>query len=452
MQVNWNKKGLAEQQRRIEMAEPLFSENYFLAVDEFSVFSKFPVWQVLIIVGVISWLYVARLTLLTVRLRSILQPYVTKEVEQSVPFLIRLQGACNPTLDLLLSALSYSVSVEFYTTFLPLLFWAGYPRLARNMVLLMALCMYLGNCLKDIVSAPRPPSPPVRKLLATHAEEESAQEYGLPSSHTINSLCCAGFLLYDICERDISSFWSLGALTGILIFGVLYGRLYLGMHSPVDVIVGVVMGTGILLVWCSTYKYLDAFIAHGENVPSFWAAIAVLLLFAYPTPERQNPSYEFHTAFNGVAFGMVAAVNRTFSLYHHDAVQGLSLISIVGLRTLVLRLLVGLPLCLAVKALTKELAIRILPSMCNLLGLQIRSSSYIKAFYMDEISLKENKKTNGDASDTVDSRRSGYLLRFLQTFEDEILDVDTGIRVLQYASLGWSVFELAPQVYSYLNL
>lgn len=434
------------------MAEVVFSGHHHTFGEELSISSTFPVWQVLIIVGVISWLYAARLGLLTVRLRSILQPYVVKQVEQSVPFLLRVQGARNPTLDLLLSSLSYSVSVEFYTTFLPLLFWAGYPRLARNMVLLMALCIYLGNCLKDTVSAPRPPSPPIRKLLATRAEEESAQEYGLPSSHTINSLCLAGFFLYYISERDVSTFWPVAALVGILIVGVVYGRLYLGMHSPLDVIVGGVMGVGILLFWCSIEKRLNAFIAHGENVPSFWAAIAVLLLFAYPSPERRNPSFEFHTAFNGVAFGVVAGVHRTYALFHHEGVQALPLTSIAGLETLFLRLLIGLPLCLAVKAVTKELAIRILPSMSNLLGLQIRSTAYIKAFHMDEISLKENKKTNENGPEAVDSRRSGYLLRFLQTFEDEILDVDTGIRAVQYASLGWSVFELAPQVFSYLNL
>lgn len=60
-------------------------------VEELSGFSTFPVWQVLIIAGVISWLYVARWSLLTARLRSILQPYVVKHVKESVPFLLRVQ-------------------------------------------------------------------------------------------------------------------------------------------------------------------------------------------------------------------------------------------------------------------------------------------------------------------------------------------------------------------------
>lgn len=41
-------------------------------------------------------------------------------------------------------------------------------------------------------------------------------------------------------------------------------------------------------------------------VTSFWATLSFLLLFAYPTPELPTPSYEYHTAFNGVALGIVS--------------------------------------------------------------------------------------------------------------------------------------------------
>lgn len=44
-------------------------------------------------------------------------------------------------------------------------------------------------------------------------------------------------------------------------------------------------------------------------VTTFWAALSFLLLFAYPTPEFPTPSFEFHTAFNGVALGIVSKTN-----------------------------------------------------------------------------------------------------------------------------------------------
>jgi len=96
-------------------------------------------------------------------------------------------------LDNFFSVLSCVVSVPFYTGFLPLLFWSGHGKLARQMTLLMAFCDYLGNSVKDIVSAPRPCSPPVRRVTATEDEKENAMEYGLPSSHALNTVCLMGY-------------------------------------------------------------------------------------------------------------------------------------------------------------------------------------------------------------------------------------------------------------------
>ena len=45
---------------------------------------------------------------------------------------------------------------------------------------------------QDAISAPRPPSPPVRRFTATNSEKDFALEYGLPSSHTINTICLSG--------------------------------------------------------------------------------------------------------------------------------------------------------------------------------------------------------------------------------------------------------------------
>ncbi|KAG6554597.1 hypothetical protein Mapa_003615 [Marchantia paleacea] len=437
------------------MAGVIFSGNNTLAGDG-SIFPSFPMWQLLVIMGVITWIYLARIWLMSVRLRSMVQPFVVKHVESSVPFMIRVQKVQNPTLDVVLASLSYCVSVEFYTAFLPLVFWSGHSRLARHMTLLMALCLFLGNCVKDVVSAPRPPSPPVRKLLATGTEKDSAQEYGLPSSHTINTLCLAGYLLHYIeahwGEENRFLLWFIAGCFGLLITGVVYGRLYLGMHSPIDLVAGAAMGACLLAFWLAIENYVEAFVSHGENVISFWATMAVLLLFAYPSPEQRTPSYEFHTAFNGVALGVVTGIHRTFYMYHDGSALALPLTTVRGASVLLLRLLVGLPVCLAVKAVSKALAIRMLPSFCNLLGVQIQSSGYVQAVQVQEMALKVKRNSNEGNSKKVDGRRVGFIPKFLQSLEDEVLDVDTGIRLIQYAGLGWSVVELAPFIHNFLNL
>ena len=45
-------------------------------------------------------------------------------------------------------------------------------------------------------------------------------------------------------------------------------------------------------------------------VEYFWPSVSLLLLFAYPTPEVPTPSFEFHTAFVGVALGVVSSYEK----------------------------------------------------------------------------------------------------------------------------------------------
>ncbi|AQK95337.1 Lipid phosphate phosphatase delta [Zea mays] len=77
-------------------------------------------------------------------------------------------------LDNFFSVLSCVIFVPFYTGFLPLLFWSGHGRLARQMTLLMAFYDYLGNSVKDMVSAPRPCSLPIRRVTTIEDEKENA--------------------------------------------------------------------------------------------------------------------------------------------------------------------------------------------------------------------------------------------------------------------------------------
>ena len=156
------------------------------------------VWQGAVLGGIIFWLVSASYLNVTRKLRSFLQPWVTHHVVTQTPIILKIQSYGFGFLDALFSGLSCVVSVPFYTAFLPLLFWSGHGKLARQMTLLMAFCDYLGNCIKDVVSAPRPASPPVKRVTATRDEEDNALEYGLPSSHTLNTVCLSGYLLHYV--------------------------------------------------------------------------------------------------------------------------------------------------------------------------------------------------------------------------------------------------------------
>ncbi|XVE75775.1 hypothetical protein DITRI_Ditri12bG0119700 [Diplodiscus trichospermus] len=402
------------------------------------------VWQGLALSAIFSWIVVTSYFNLTKKIRSLLQPFVAHQVVTSTSVILKIQKYQHKFWDALFSGLSCVVSVPFYTAFLPLLFWSGHGKLARQMTLLMAFCDYLGHCIKDVVSAPRPSCPPVRRITATKDEEDNALEYGLPSSHTLNTVCLSGYLLYYVlsCAQIEDACVKLAAVSlACLLVGLIgFGRIYLGMHSLIDIIGGLAIGLVILAMWLTVHEYIDGFIVSGQNVTSFWAALSFLLLFAYPTPELPTPSFEYHTAFNGVAFGIVAGLQQTYQQFHHEAVPRI-FTSQLTIPAFLGRILVGIPTILTVKFCSKALAKWILPVVSNTLGIPIKSTSYIP--------LLNSSATEKKSSEI---KQSSYIQKMLFFSRQGVFDVDTGIRFLQYAGLAWSVVDLVPSLFAYVRL
>lgn len=42
-------------------------------------------------------------------------------------------------------------------------------------------------------------------------------------------------------------------------------RIYLGMHSLIDILGGLALGFGILAIWLCVSEYIDSFIVSGQN-------------------------------------------------------------------------------------------------------------------------------------------------------------------------------------------
>ncbi|KAM0038472.1 putative phosphatidate phosphatase [Helianthus debilis subsp. tardiflorus] len=407
--------------------------------------SMIPTWQVSFLCGILTWIVLSSMFNLTRMIRSLTQPWVSSSVASGLPVIIQIQKYKHTVLDALFVGLSSVVSVPFYTGFLPLLFWSGHGKLARQMTFLMAFCDYTGNCIKDVVSAPRPKSPLVRTLTVTKDEKENAMEYGFPSSHTLNTVCLSGYLLHYVLSYNESSdaSFQLAAFACVCLFvGLIgFGRIYLGMHSVVDIVGGLVLGLAILEFWLCIHEHVDRFVISDQNVTSFWVALSILLLFAYPTPELPTPSFEFHTAFTGVALGIVTGVQQTYDHFHHEHVvrvftPELPIAAFAG------RILVGIPTILVVKFCSKALAKWILPITANALGISIRSSGYVPALTTSSTVKKSNEV----------KQSNGYLQKMLFFSNQDSFDVDTGIRLLQYAGLAWSVVDLVPSIFSQLNL
>lgn len=105
--------------------------------------------------------------------------------------------------------------------------------------------------------------------------------------------------------------------------------------------------------------------------------------------------------------------------------------------------MVGIPTILIMKFCSKAISKWLLPVICNTLCIPITSSCYIPA-------LKDADTTSKKKTDQ--NNESGYFNKYSSILLYKEYDVDTGIRIVQYAGLAWSVVDLVPSLFSYLNL
>ena len=108
----------------------------------------------------------------------------------------------------------------------------------------------------------------------------------------------------------------------------------------------------------------------------------------------------------------------------------------ISVPVLIGRLIIGLPTILVVKFCSKALAKWLLPLLCNAMGIPVRSSCYVAG--LNNPKVKESQP--------------GSVNRMMAFSAELCFDVDTGIRFLQYAGLGWSVVDLVPSLFAHLGL
>ncbi|CAE7033665.1 LPPD [Symbiodinium natans] len=334
-------------------------------------------------------------------------------------------------------ALTNGDQILFYITALPFLFWAGELQLARQLTSFMAFCIYVGNAVKDAISAPRPDWKKGVRFVGGSGSDGSStddMEYGLPSTHTINTVCMWLYIFYFYASSTsygdgISVYWNTWRslhlqLILCLILAwcgfVMYGRLYLGMHSPIDVVVGLGIAMLLLHVYVTVDDFIDAWMtATTAFVPAYQLAFAVVLCWTYPQGLQRTPSYNYAVYFTGVCLGVVTGVWRC--PHHHSVTAAEAIKAVRGPMASVgafffvgRRFLVGLLLVLALRAASKEILKLLVPRIFHVFG----------------VPCSDHESTKNPI---------GY-------------NVLTPMRLLNYAVVGWTVVEPCFDLFEWLRI
>ncbi|KEG14329.1 putative sphingosine-1-phosphate phosphatase [Trypanosoma grayi] len=221
-------------------------------------------------------------------------------------FILRVQR-CLPSMQRVLTfyfkTWSITGETEFYTTFIPLLFWMGLPFEGLNMCLIMCISQYITGAMKDKAGCPRPPCPPVD----LRGRVSTSKEYGYPSTHASHSVVFP-YAAYNLLALFLPDHPILCSLVCIAFsINVSLSRLFLGMHWPADLVAGWGLA-GIIVTFHRAFleDWLTAIFAL-EHAMLWHYAVAFLIMHVlavlHAAPADPCPCYLDSLRFLGATLG-----------------------------------------------------------------------------------------------------------------------------------------------------
>ncbi|KZC09782.1 Sphingosine-1-phosphate phosphatase 1 [Dufourea novaeangliae] len=173
----------------------------------------------------------------------------------------------------------------FYSTFIPFWFWNIDGAVGRRVVLVWTLIMTTGQILKDVICWPRPACPPAVRL-----QTKWSEEYGMPSTHAMIGVSIPFSVLLFTMNRyiyPVSIGWTIAFLWCTL---VCMSRLYLGMHTVLDILAGLILAIALMILLIPLVDVTDYYI-----ISNIWALAAlitfsIIVIVYYPTSRKWTPT------------------------------------------------------------------------------------------------------------------------------------------------------------------
>ena len=152
-------------------------------------------------------------------------------------FIIWIQQYSTPFLDSFFKAVTFLGDEEYYILTIPLLFWLYNKKFALRFGMFFLLNAYINSFIKHIFTTPRP---------AMELRMISQEGYSFPSGHAQGNTSFWGYLAVQVKKR-----WAY--ITAAVLFClVAFSRVYLGVHFPIDIIFGILIG----IAWIMLYEYI----------------------------------------------------------------------------------------------------------------------------------------------------------------------------------------------------
>ena len=149
-----------------------------------------------------------------------------------------IQSAASPVLDVFFIGITMLAEPALWVVVLAWIYWNSDKTAGRFISYAMFTSLCFGNGLKEIFRMPRPIGEPgIRTIYA-----DTATGYSFPSGHTQNAVATyGGIARYTRCG------W-LRVVLVVLTVLIAFSRMYLGVHTPLDVGVSFLIAAVLVLV------------------------------------------------------------------------------------------------------------------------------------------------------------------------------------------------------------
>ena len=190
-------------------------------------------------------------------------------LQSQIPFILALQSI--PGLAGLMDAFSFLGREEFFILLLPFVYLCFDPAVGVRLGFVVLMGDSLNAVVKMLVHLPRP------YWIDSHVQQLSEEtSYGLPSNHAQT-----GTAVWFYLANAVRKPWA-WAGAAIIVMLISISRLYLGMHFPIDVVGGWVIGTLFLLVFIAIEPTVSARVSRlslgGQITAAFILSLVMILI------------------------------------------------------------------------------------------------------------------------------------------------------------------------------
>lgn len=189
-----------------------------------------------------------------------------------------IQSYHTPFLDVFFLSATYLGSSAFYIGAIALLYLCIDKKFAVRIFYLIVIGCLFNGCIKEYFSTPRPPDKEtVRVVLGYRAGGGS-----FPSGHSQGVLAFWGY-----CFTRFRNFFCI-LFGSFLICAVSFSRLYLGVHYPIDVLGGLLIGLATIVVFVAWFKFSERIRWRDHTVLALLAIAGIPLVYFCLFPTREN--------------------------------------------------------------------------------------------------------------------------------------------------------------------